>query len=716
MKKSLSSRMLGATLAVSLGFSTLTSLAIAAESNTEQPSALPSVGSLTIKNKVTFEMKNIQMLPEQGSNTVAFTIAFKNEGKSDVLLFDYILKLKDKSGNEFQTRIKPQDKTISKVSANSSQMITYYAQVNSTTQLSDLVLQISQWDFSVSGFESKVGEIAVPDTYQEAIPSGDNVLLTLGGVPMNMKVSRSFNSESGKNYSPTVTLNLENAGNRSLTTPEYQFSIMTSDGYIFPFDSKKEPVALRPKESVEWRLTGKIPTTVSATGWKLIVTEKLGESTVTTPVGVFQITESTEQTENAEGGFSFNTKDGMYAAKLNGIYRAPWEDNDVLSADITLFNKEDELLPMPSLSGYLLLDNKVKVDVSVVQSSQSAGISPSGAVKVHAAGVIPYDHVFTSVKLVLQEKESTTGKTDTPAKVIDLLEFPAQTKLQPLAYYGVNDYYSVSEPGRSLKYQVVGINRYEGMAGDIAAIQLEIENLSKRPVNLSNIIASIGLGDGSATFPGKIAAVKNKVSPEGKAMLEIWSSLPKGFSTSSLHIIIGDAISGGKLAEGDAKADAYISPVAFWAPAETAPNKNLTSKINIYPYTFQIRNLDTASESDSFSMQFDYEIAKSKLVETNLEGHNLVMSIVDSNGYKLFENAYKMSEFETGTSGGSSGENALRIGKNKFKANITKPDAGSKLAARTRTAKLYIYDEFQGQRRLLAEQAITLYSKIGTDE
>jgi len=707
--------MLGATLAVSLGFSTLTSLAIAAESSTDQaPPVLPSVGLLSIKNKVTFEMKNIQMLPEQGSNTVAFTIAFKNEGKSDLLLFDYILKLKDKSGNEFQTRIKPQDKTITKVSAGSSQMITYYAQVNSTTQLSDLVLQISQWDFSVSGFESKVGEIAVPDTYRDAIPSGENVLLTLGGVPMNMKVSRSFNSESAKNYAPTVTLNLENAGNRSLTTPEYQFSIMTSDGYIFPFDSKKEPVALRPKESVEWRLTGKIPTSVSATGWKLIVTEKLGESNVTTPVGVFQITESTEQTENAEGGFSFNTEDGMYAAKLNGIYRAPWEDNDVISADLTLFNKEEELLPMPSLGGYFLLDNKVKIDASFVQTSQSAGITPSGAVKVHAAGVIPYNHVFTSVKLVLQEKESA-GKPDTPAKVIDLFEFPAQDKLQPLAFYGINDFYSVSEPGRNLKYQVVGINRYEGMASDIAAIQLEIENLSKRPVNLSSIIASIGLGDGS-TFPGKIASIKNKVSPEGKAMLEIWSNLPKGFSTSSLHIIIGDAISNGKLAEGDAKADAYISPVAFWTPAETAPNKGLSSKINIYPYTFQIRNLDTASESDSFSMKFDYEIAKSKLVETNLEGHNLVMSIVDTNGYKLFEHAYKMSEFESGTSGSSVGENALRIGKNKFKTDITKPDAGSKLAARTRTAKLYIYDEFQGQRRLLAEQAITLYSNIGTDE
>ena len=102
MKKSLGTRMLGVSLAVSLSMGTLTSAAIAAESDTAQtpvPMPAPIVGSVKINNKATFEMKNIQMLPEQGSNTVSFTISFINEGKSDLMLFDYILKLKDKSGN-----------------------------------------------------------------------------------------------------------------------------------------------------------------------------------------------------------------------------------------------------------------------------------------------------------------------------------------------------------------------------------------------------------------------------------------------------------------------------------------------------------------------------------------------------------------------------------------------------------------------------------------
>lgn len=712
MKKSLGSRMLGATLAVSLSIGTLTSASFAAESvPTQTPVPVPIVGSVKINNKATFEMKNIQMLPEQGSNTVTFTLSFVNEGTTDLLLYDYILKLKDKSGNEFQTRIKPQDKTISKVSPNSSQMITYFAQVNSTTKLSDLVLQILEWDFSISGFERKIGEIAVPETYNEALAPGENVLLTLGGVPMNMKVTRSSSGKNNKYYTPSVSLNLENAGNRSLTTPEYQFSVLTSDGYVFPFDSKKEPVTLHPKDSVEWRLRGTIPTSVSSDGWKLIVTEKLGETTVTTPVGVFQIAETQEQTEVTDSGYTFRTKDGMYAAKLNGIYRAPWADNDVITADLTLSNEEKETIPTPSLSGYFLLDDKVKVNANLVQTSHSAGITPSGGVKVHVAGVIPHNHSFENVKLVLQEKLEDS-KPDAPAKVIDILEFPNQSKLHALAFYGINDSYNISEPGREMKYQVVGINRYEGSANDIAAIQLEIENSGKRPVNISNLIASIRLADGS-TYPAQVSSIKKKIGPEGKAMLEIWSDLPKGFSTSSIHLIIGEAVSGGKLVEGEEKPEAYINPVAFWTPDEKPANTNIAGKMNIYPYTFSISNLDTMSESSNFSLKFDYEIIKTKIVETNLEGHNLVMSIVDNNGYKLFENSFKVSDFDQGAGGGGQGgENTLRVGKNKFKANIDNSEAG-KFQITSKAGTLYIYDEFQGQRKLLAKQTIALHSDVG---
>lgn len=721
MKRCLGARMLGVTLAVSLSMGTITSLAFASEPSTEQPVVPvppPIVGSINIKNKATFEVKNIQMLPEQGSNTIAFTLSFVNEGNKDLLLFDYIIKLKDKSGNVFTTRLKPQDKTITKVSPNSSQLITYYAQVNSTTKITDLILQIMEWDFTLPGYERKLGEITVPDTYTEAKPAGEKVLLSLGGIPMNMSVTSSFSSKNEKNYNPRVTLNLENMGNRSLKTAEYQFSILTSDGNLFPFDSKKDPISLRPKDSVEWKLTGSIPTSVPSEGWQLIVSEKLpGENAITTPIGVFNIADTGlgEPTESPDGAYSFSTKDGSYSAKLNGIYRAPWDDNDVLSADLTILNDEAETLPLPKLSGYFLLDDKVKVAASLVQTSQAAGIAASGGIKMHAAAVVAYDQTFTNIKFVLQEKEEAGATPEATAKLIDILEFPTQPKLKALSYYGVNDAYSISEPGRSLKYQVVGINRYEGMASDIAAIQLEVENLSKRPVSLSNLITTIRLGDGS-TYPAQVSAIKKKIGPSGKAMLEIWSDLPKDFSTSSLHLIIGDAISGGKIAEGEAKPDAYIRPVAFWAPNEKKSSESITSTMDIYPYNLTIRNLSTVSESSSYELMFDYEMTKSKIVETNLEGHNLVFTMIDSTGYKLFENAYKLSEIEQGAASGGSqaGSNTLKLGKNKYKATLNVADPGN---TGVRSGTLYVYDEFQGQRKLLAKQSnLALYNNFSYDK
>lgn len=718
MRKNLSNRMIGVSLAVSLAFATTSPLVLASDdtqkvnpnstevekpTETEVEAEKTMIGSIEVKNKALFELKHIQLLPEQTSNMITFALSITNEGSEDLLLIDYIPRLKDKSGRSYSARPLPQDRMISKVQSKSTQVITYYAEVDANNQLSDLAVELFEWDFSAPPkYERKIGDIVVPETYSGASPDGEAMQVSVEGIPMDIKVTRFQATQNEKYYNPNIYLELNNVGKKKLKTPEYQFVIHTPDGTVFPLQLKAEPSELSPMDTLEWRLTGSIPVAAADKDWKLIVIGKLNDTKVL-PAAVFELPGSPDKpVDNTEPGnpdrkYVFSTNSGIYTAKLSAMYRAPWEDQDVISSEVMLVNDGEETISVPDLGAYYLLDNKVKIPASVVQTTTSAGIAPSGSAKMYVSGKIPFDHKFSSIKLVLQEKEAES-------KVSDVLAFASVNKLDAVRNYRASDSYRITEPGRNLTYRMIGNTRYEGTTNDIAVIQLEVENSNSRPASINSLVASVNIGYND-TYPAKVTSIKNKISPQGKALIEIWSVLPKDYNSANLSVLIGDAISEGKLVEGEAKPDGMINPISFWAPDEKTGLNNALNKLEIYPYTMAITNLDTYSEDTNFSLKFDYNISKESQVEANLEDHKLVFVVDDTKGYKWFEASYKVSELDQGASSGSgqSGDNVLKLGKHKFKVQIPNPDQNMNESS-YKAGNLYIYDEFQGHRKLLAKK------------
>lgn len=724
MRKNLSNRMIGVSLAVSLAFATTSPLVLASEdtqtvdpksTEVEKPAETEvqpenvMIGSIEVKDKASFGLKHIQLLPEQGSNMITFALSIKNETNEDLLLIDYIPRLKDKSGRSYSARPLPHDRMTSKIQAHTSNVITYYAEVDETNKLSDLALELYEWDFSAPPkYERKLGDIVVPESYSGASPAGEEMQVSVDGIPMSIKVTHFQTIQNEKYYNPNIFLELNNVGKKKLKTPEYQFAIHTPDDTVFPLELKAEPSDLSPLDTLEWRLTGSIPVAAGDKGWKLIVIGKLNDTKVL-PAAVFELPGSPDKpgddtgTGNSDRKYMFSTNSGIYTAKLGAMYRAPWEDQDVISSEVLILNEGEDSISVPDLAAYYLLDNKVKVAANVVQTTATVGIAPSSSAKMYISGKIPFDQKFSSIKLVLQEKEAEN-------KLSDVLTFASVNKLDAIRNYRASDSYRISEPGRNLTYRMIGNTRYEGTVNDIAVIQLEVENSNSRPASINSLVASVNIGYGN-TYPAKVSSIKNKISPQGKALIEIWSVLPKNYQSSNLSVLIGDAISEGKLVEGEAKPDGMINPVSFWAPDEKTELNNALNKLEIYPYTMAITNLDTYSEDTNFSLKFDYSITKESQVEANLEDHKLVIMVDDTKGYKWFEASYKVSELEQGASSGSgqSGDNVLKLGKHKFKVQIPNPDPLPNESS-YRAGNLYIYDEFQGHRRLLAKKENLAFS------
>ncbi|WP_442604265.1 hypothetical protein [Paenibacillus sp. KN14-4R] len=729
MKKTLITQAFCTVLVVTLSIGTVLPVANASDDIVQiqkQELSIPApVFQPVIVDKVgTFELKNIQFLAQPDNNNVTFTVSIRNDGDKDLMLIDYFARLKTKSGQECVTRLMVKDKDKKLVKPGTTQEISYYAQVDESVLLHDLTVEIAMFDFKQPRFEKSLGMIDIPDTYSQAVPAGGNQIVSVGGTQMKITVPQYLNGSSEKNHLITVYVQLENIGKKAAKSPEYQFVIRSADGTTYPLESKTEGANLRPKETLEWRLTGTVPVSVKEGGWQLDVIEQVSEAKaekkLNVSAAVFKLPESKEKADQSKKRYSFSSKSGIYEAELNGIYRAPWEDRDIVTADMTIFNQTDKTMELPELKGYFLLENKVKVPADLVQMTQSISIRPNEKVSYQAVGKLPLSSDFSTIKLVLQESEAAMkeaagkeGEGVGVAKAVDLLEFPGQLKLQPIKFNRANDFYTVLDTGRKARYQVVGANRYYGNANDIFAVQMEVENLDKRPVDATRIVAQMGFGDGS-TLPTHVSEIKSKIAPDGKAMLEIWSDIPKNSTTTNLEMVIGDAVSQGKLVTGDAKPDAYVKPAGFWLPNEEKERKGLL-KMEIYPYSISIKNIQTDSKDRDFNLKFDSEIVKTKFAEVNTTGHKLVLSVVDSQGFAFYENALDVNDFTRSGSNTQGAASTLRVGKNQFMTKLTNPDADFGKSW-YKAAKLMVYDEFQGYRKLLATENIMFTSKVEEDK
>ncbi|NRF92675.1 hypothetical protein HQN89_16905 [Paenibacillus frigoriresistens] len=677
------------------------------------PSAITvDLGKVSITGSSYFELKQIHVFPDQNGKLATFTITIHNEGSSELQFIDYWVRLKSKSGNQFSARLLPADKDKNRVAPGSTTDLTFYATVNTSTNLQDLVVQFIKWDFSQSNFERVLGEVAVPDTYTDVTPSDGAAVISVNGTNVKAAIKKFVSNKNEKYHVPTVYVTLENAGNHAVTIPSYLFSIRTKEGLLYPLEAKGlKDLKINPKESKEIQLSGSIPVAVSPDEWQLAVAETIPDLKLNVSVANFQLPAVTQQEGGSVGKeYSFTSKSGVYTTQLNGLHRLPWEDQDLLTADLTLSNKGEESLPIPKLSGYFLLDGAVKIDAKLIQTAKVIGLGAGASVNLQIAGKVPYTYEFSQIKLVLQENDGETPPTGTgtgtsSTAATDVLEFSTQAELQAIPFIGMGQSYTSNDIGRKAKYVVRSVSTYEDKTNIMYSAMVEATNLEKRFTNVSKFVANFRTSDGTV-FPATVAEVKNKISPIGKALLNVWASVPKGYTTANMTLLLGEAVTEGKLSEGEkAVADSYVNPVSYWLPDEKTNVATTLKNVELFPYTITIDKIGTSIEDKVFTIKFNYELTKEKLTEINTEGHNLLLVFEDGGGIKRFEKKFDFKDFDVINGDSTADEDTkMRLGKREnFK--ITNPDPG--LIYNTKFLQKYtlsIYDEFQGQRKLLASQ------------
>jgi hypothetical protein len=708
MKRSRIQRLAWCALACSLVFGTLTP--VWADSSTEVSSSegvsvetviqSASIGRANIGNGSYMELKDVSVLPGDDGNTAAFTLTLYNGGTSDLEFIDYWVRLHSKTGSQFNVNLLAKDKDKNRIPSKTSQDFRFYAKLNATTGLHDLQFKLIEWDFSIPSFERVVGQLNIPEDYSDVTPSDAKRIVAMASVPVKTHIQRSAISQNDEYYMPAIYLEMENTGTSSVKLPDLQFYIYTKTGLIYPLQTAAfaKDTSIQPLVRKEGVLTGSIPREVDPEGWQLVITQGAAGTgstgDLTLPLAFFELPDSAAEDVSIGNDYSFSNKSGTYTARLTSLQRLPWEDQDILTASVTISNKGSKTLPIPELKAYMMLDEAVKVEANAIRTDKVIGILPGREMTLQIAGKIPYTYEFQGIKLYLQEKDAD--------KSVDLLTFHHNKELMNLAVIPVNGAREYKDIGMQSAYTVRNVYTFADANADLFAIQMDIENREKRFVDLRKQVAQFKTEDG-AVFPAKVSEVKAKVTPGGKAMLFMSAVLPKGTKTEGIQLLLGDEVTIPATVQNEsAKQDGYVNAAAFQLPAEQTEPKDSFKELDFYPYTISFSRFGTQADfgNNSVSLDFEYELIRNPLVEANMTDHKIVLEIKDElndGKFITFSKAFDLDKVGD--------KEQLELGSHMLKISNFGSDPNIYSIREMKTYQMNIYYQYEsGYKKLIASK------------
>jgi hypothetical protein len=646
-------------------------------------------GRISLTNRSYAVLQQIQLLPNQDQSTVSFSVTVHNGDSSAINFYNYGISVKAASGESIKARYL-NDLKDKKIAPGATKTFTYYAQFNSVSQLSDLTLQLYKWDFSQDNFERVIGKIAISSAYSTAAASGSNLKLSVNNASVSTSIGSYRRSQNDAYYNSTVTLRFTNDNNSSVTIPALQYAIQTPEGDLYPLTASSALTTLGAKDTRELKLGGSIPMSAAPDHWKLVVSQTAGAGStgINFKVAEYTLGEAASDTESdANKDFSFTTSSGVYHLTTSGVYRLPWDNDDLLTANLLLTNLGTSTKPVPNLSGYFLLDHSIRVDAKLVPTSSISSLSPtSPELRLQLSGKVPYSTSYSSIELFIQSTDGSNSPVD-----VANFSVPSQTLNVPTVL--ATDTTILDKTRLSVQRAAL----YTGTASDqLLNTSVQLENLGARTTDPAKLVAQY-IGPDGAIYPATIQEVTNKISPSGKAVINVWGSVPANVTGAGFQLLIGQAVTNGKLSSATDKPDSYINPVAFSLPELENSTTTSTNALALFPYSLSLGGVAPVYDRGTLTFNlYGYTITKTSAANINLDQHKLIFRFDDAGGRGFtYEKAIDVKDFE---STAVSSATTLKIGyHDSFKMSFTTTD----IFAGSSGYNYSVYEEYQGYRKLI---------------
>jgi hypothetical protein len=541
------------------------------------------------------------------------------------------------------------------------------------------------------------GSVPVASFYLPTFTAGETITveygktkdLTVDNMKVRTKVERFTRSKNDANYVGTVTFSFENLGNNPVTLPKYEYGIRTGDGLTYPITVDAGDISINPRVKKEIKLTVTVPSSVSDKDWSLVLFSPRSEggaplSGVT--LAMYLLPDTTAKELTVGSSYEYENENGQYIIRLDNVQRIPWEDQDILSVNVTIRNPSAQSKPVPALEGSFLLDNTVDVPFQSIQKDNVIAIKGLSSISYTLYGKIPYTYDYSTLKIGLKEKTGDNAS-------IDIVEFVTDSKVQQLKTIPVNGSHRITGTGRQAEITIRDVRTYSGVDNDIYTVIVDITNMEKRYSNIAQLVGYFHAKN-DLMFPVTITKIEKKVSPLSKASIYMYTTLPKDFDVSDMQLILGEAVNENQFIE-TGEPTAYVNPVSFHLPVEDKTPKQDFTDLVLFPYTITFENFRaTFKTADSVNLSFRYSMSKNKLVETSDLEHQLVLEFRDVLGDIHYSTTFTLDKGQ--------GDSNLSLGEHTMNIEIEDPFVILKMRS-LKTFKIKLYDQLMGQKKLLAE-------------
>ncbi len=646
-------------------------------------SANSVIGQVNIKGKSKIELSNVQMIPSNNQQTLAFTITVVNNETTSIDFYDYWIKVKLKNGATIP--VKPfSSNADDDIAPQTTQSFTFYSVVNKSTKYSDISVQILQWDFSQPDFTRVLGTVQVPTTYE---PAASDQSVTVD----NIKLSINFKNVKQSNFDGKVRIEFEsifnNNGLRTITIPSYKYYILTKDSLMYELavDTAKSNLQAQPKSNANIRLKGEIPEGVELSDAKFIITQFEEQTRVEVPSTSMFIdltpTVSSDTSLSVATEKEINIDDRNYTIRLDSVQQLPWEDENILSAIVSVSNKTKEALPLPALKAIFSLDGveMTAEDTKIVKLDGGIGIPVNGKVSYSVYVKIPYTYNFNKVGIELLSTSSDGGDSYEQ----ELLSYSVpKTAFRGNTAVLAGREYKTTTTGKAAGYSIKSLNTYDGNNTMVYDALVEVQNNELRSTTLSEVIGYFKSANGTL-YPATITEVKNKINPSARVLLSVSAKIPTNANTNDLRLVLGEL---------DSANQVYYSAAEFRLPlASVVSDLGVLKDKEIYPYNFSINSISVNLTSDA-ELRFQYTLNKSNDYEFTPDGHTIVVELIDGDVSYTQEYSFEQ-DLKLGTNWGT------------LIAQMSIENPNLKLQ-NIDGFKINVYDQFQGHKKLIASRNI----------
>ncbi|MGG4126712.1 hypothetical protein ABEW19_00470 [Paenibacillus illinoisensis] len=314
---------------------------------------LSNLSPVKVTSRSTVRLTDVNILSQDDGNVVTYTLTYKNNDSTPMVMLDYWSKVKTKGGTLFSPKLIAKDQEKKTVAPGSTVDLTYVMKVGREVKLSDLNFLIVKWDFSQANYERTLGKFNVPASYSITTPVGKTKTVRLSDSAVKVKVAgiKVFPGED-KNQYVKIGVNLNNISYKLLENPNIKWILRTPSGTNYPLTPDKDStsVSIQAQANKALSLMASLPTSVKLQKSELLLVEEQGEEKTVLPVAALQLPEAIKtNVEVAANQPNIISVEGQRLSTLLELAKVRIDDGDYdLNLQLVLKNEGKKAIKVPT--------------------------------------------------------------------------------------------------------------------------------------------------------------------------------------------------------------------------------------------------------------------------------------------------------------------------------------------------------------------------------